>query len=758
MPANPGAKLDSKEKMPTTPADIGHVAPAFQDTQRFNTLIIRTEYRISIQLGDIEDLFPDAPNTAAGRMARMQVLGLFYYPLKHAQALTAFNGITAAAGPPVVRAVQGAWAYYKATILGGVDDAGADKEIQARLADRVLDGGSFPPPADDPTKPVDANFKKLRIPGGYSILSTWQPPALDLNNDPAAAYNGWTLGTDLYKVETQFRKDNPVLGQIPLVALVEKRDPDTNEWKPVKDAWVYFQLVDTYALPAFDATKDVNAQLNHPPLRTTSAGPPASASNAGPSVLVNREENPTGGRAYKATDPQKGNCPHDRGGAQGQGSLTDGTDVVDKLFLTKSTKGFNEDHSGTRKLPHPPYTVPANAAAGGKHAHAVKAKTNADGEAGVIFTPSRCGGDRYRIKAYIGPDTLKGPGSDGTGMNAVSVETGTLVLWRNLRMSRYVRQPVNNPAAVLLADVNNGIYNIGTNNVYLQKVFVVDSTGTNKGLSTSNFDMKVGTAGNYDSIPVQFARAFLETELDPGFTVPEVMTQADCAAARQQAFDDATQGMGTLGLNLNLTQLMHMEGGSTVNMANAVTHLPMRTRQAYNALVPAAQQVGTGGNSVARISRLFWQYAWPGFMRYFTGNGYRPGFTVIQAAYGATWQVWNGIGNNSGVSLEYRGVFLWGGDDFYPTAVTVPPAVRPPWGAYGFTSNVAHEIGHGIYRLHGPGQDPDNGAGGGANVNRHDSMTGNKSLCVMSYQTNEGQFCGRCLLAMRGWDEFNMPA
>jgi len=111
MPANPGAKLDSKEKMPTTPADIGHVAPAFQDTQRFNTLIIRTEYRISIQLGDIEDLFPDAPNTAAGRMARMQVLGLFYYPLKHAQALTAFNGITAAAGPPVVRAVQGEWAY-----------------------------------------------------------------------------------------------------------------------------------------------------------------------------------------------------------------------------------------------------------------------------------------------------------------------------------------------------------------------------------------------------------------------------------------------------------------------------------------------------------------------------------------------------------------------------------------------------------------------------------------------------------------------
>src|SRR5205823_2524848 len=111
------------------------------------------------------------------------------------------------------------------------------------------------------------------------------------------------------------------------------------------------------------------------------------------------------------------------------------------------------DHSATRKLPHSPYNVPVNAAAGGKHLHAVKAKTNDAGEAGVIFTPSRCGGDRYRIRAYLGPDTFKGPGSDGTGMSAVSVETGTLVLWRNMRISRYVQQPVNNPSAALLADV-----------------------------------------------------------------------------------------------------------------------------------------------------------------------------------------------------------------------------------------------------------------------------------------------------------------
>ena len=81
MPANPGAKLDAKEKMPTTLADIGHVAPSFQDTARFNTLIIRTEYRVSLQLGDIEDLFPDAPNTAAGTECTRQTWAATFSPV-----------------------------------------------------------------------------------------------------------------------------------------------------------------------------------------------------------------------------------------------------------------------------------------------------------------------------------------------------------------------------------------------------------------------------------------------------------------------------------------------------------------------------------------------------------------------------------------------------------------------------------------------------------------------------------------------------
>ncbi len=754
MPANPGAKLDAKEKMPTTLADIGHVAPSFQDTARFNTLIIRTEYRVSLQLGDIEDLFPDAPNTAAGRMARLQVLGYFYYPLKHAQAATAFNGIAAAVGPPATPAVTGLWAYFKANILGGANDAKADAEIQRMLGDWVLDGGGLPAPADDPAKPVDANFCKVRIPGGYSLLSAADLPALNLNNDPAAAYNNWKYSKDLYQAETQFRKDNTVIGQIPLVATVEKRDPDTNEWKAVKDAWVYFQLVDTYALPAFDPAKDVTAQLNRPPLRATSVGPPVAAAGAGPALLTNTEENPTAGRAYKKDDPQKGNCPHDRGGEQGQGALGDGTDVVAHIFQTKSIKGFNEDQSATLKLPHTAYTVPVNAAAGGKHLHAVKAKTNADGEAGVIFTPSRCGGDRYRIRAYVGPDTLKGPGSDGTGMSAVSVETGTLVLWRNMRISRYVRQPLNNPAAALLADVNNGTYNI------IQKAYVVDSTGTNKGLSTASLALKVGAAGNYDPVPVQFARAFMECELDPGVQAPEAMSQADWAAARQQAVDDFNGIQAGLGMTLNLPLLFNMEAGTTINVNNAVTHLPMRTWEAYNALVPAGQQIVAGGvgNGGDVIVSIFWRYLMPGFLRSLSGNGYRPGLTIVQGGYGASWQLTRQIPDNSGVALEYRGCFLWAGDDFYPTSVTAPPTVRPPWGAYGFSGNVTHEMGHCLFRQHAPGKDPDKlSGGGGAAAAHHDSMTSNASLCVMSYQTNEGQFCARCLFAMRGWDEAKIP-
>ncbi len=145
-----------------------------------------------------------------------------------------------------------------------------------------------------------------------------------------------------------------------------------------------------------------------------------------------------------------------------------------------------------------------------------------------------------------------------------------------------------------------------------------------------------------------------------------------------------------------------------------------------------------------------------------TSTPISPGFTIVQGGFGCTWQLTGDLGNSSGWSLEYRGGTVWAGNDWYPTAVNVPPPgprVNPPWGGYNFTCNTIHELGHVMYRLHAKGNDPQRSEGGGATTSGHDSIVTplNGSVCVMSYKTCEGQFCAKCLFAFRGWDITKIP-
>ena len=82
MPADPTTNLGAS-RLPTEQDDIGHIAPSYESPKRFNTLAIRPQYRISLRLGEIEKIFDTKPDTKEGRMARLQVLGLFYWPLNH---------------------------------------------------------------------------------------------------------------------------------------------------------------------------------------------------------------------------------------------------------------------------------------------------------------------------------------------------------------------------------------------------------------------------------------------------------------------------------------------------------------------------------------------------------------------------------------------------------------------------------------------------------------------------------------------------
>ncbi|MCB9897646.1 MAG: peptidoglycan-binding protein [Planctomycetes bacterium] len=760
--------VPADKQLETAIEDIGHVALDFLDAAAkfVNSLVIRPSYRVSLKLGDVDALFPHEPNTPEGRMERLQALGLFYFPLKHARARTAFDGVPAQAGPPAVPAMVGAWQHFKTNVLNGADDAAADAEIKSMLAKRIIDGGKLPAPAADGAAPTKDNFAKIRIPGGYTFVN--DNTGLDLNLDAAYPF---AFGADSYAAETKFHDDNPVLCKVPLVAFVEKQDFSGN-WHPAPDVEVYFQLQAPYDLPGFDAAANAHEQLDRPQVRPTTVGPPAGgpAPLRGPAALTTAQETPTGARKQDDKDPQKGNARFDRGGLQGHGSLADGSDVAGHLFEVASRAGFNAAH-GARALPFTALPVAEQAApVGDSHKHAVKAKSNADGFAGVIFVPSRCGGDRYRLRAYVGPPNLLGPGSDGNGPGAARVDTGTFVVWRNMRVSRYVQQPVGNPAPALLAEANTPNYSIATNAAYLQTAFVCDSVGTNVGLPTADFSGTGNASAVFDGVRRQWARAFVEVEIDraAAASLPATMTQADWQAARNTALADCQAGQATLGLNLNLPVLFHMETGTTVTMANAVTNIPMRSWEAYNAhpSVTAAQRIvgGAVGNTIANINSMMMNFALPGFLRAFSHLGFAPGLTVITGGYGYTWQLLGLDSNYSGLALNYRGCFVWAGNAAYPNVIPVPPLPappgppappqpQPPWMPYDFSSNTCHEMGHVCYREHGPGFDPGSGAPGGAKAARHDVQTANQSLCVMSYQSSEGQFCAHCLFAFRGWDE-----
>ena len=69
--------------------------------------------------------------------------------------------------------------------------------------------------------------------------------------------------------------------------------------------------------------------------------------------------------------------------------------------------------------------------------------------------PSRCGGDTYKLRAYVGPETLEFPTNadfSGGDRSGPVVETGTLAVWRNIRLYRWLRMQAYAAAGLALGD------------------------------------------------------------------------------------------------------------------------------------------------------------------------------------------------------------------------------------------------------------------------------------------------------------------
>lgn len=715
---------------------IGHVAPDFDGRARFNTLRVRPQYRITLRLGDVEELFPKKPDSKEGRMERLQVLGLFYFPLKHKKASARFAD---------------AWDWVKTKILKVASDEDADKAIEAALKCRIVSGAAPPAWADAPSAlPPDAekfddpkpeNFAKIRIPGGYAFQSS---DTGRNDNKDAKIPAQFTVNT-LHDFETFFYDQNPVLGRIPLIAKVEKRPTPGDDWAPAKDAVVYFQLVPAYAAdkPAYDAAKAVTDQVARPPLRSTLGDVPDSGADIGPKKSVEDYEK----KHENADDPQGRNCHKDYGGKRGE------ADVAGTLFDTKSRPGFNAKHSDkARKMSHKDYPLAEKAAPDGKkHKHAVKAKTNEDGEAGVLFMPSRMGGDRYRLRAYVGPPTLT---SDGSDPAAAAATTGTFVVWRNLRISRYIRQNVTStPDSRLVEQAFGGPVGADEREDYCRSLSMVGKASPGDAdvsilpLDKADLSDPAPAMNPYESVPRQFAAAYCELELDQGRD-PEDLSDDDWKEARKLAAKDMEKGAKSGGPSVNWKTLMCLDTAfDSLKADEAGVQLPMRSPATYNdavgrGLFAKRLRINSGtldNGQQGRISTLLWDYGLPGFLRYLCKDGALPGLTVIQGGLGNSWQILGLDDGNSGIGLAYRGCFVWYGPMFYgPRDATF----------YNFTGNWCHEVGHVLFRQHAPGR-PGAPVAGGNKTGRHDALS--DCLCVMNYDNGTGQYCGKCLMMLRGW-------
>jgi hypothetical protein len=126
-------------------------------------------------------------------------------------------------------------------------------------------------------------------------------------------------------------------------------------------------------------------------------------------------------------------------------------------------------------------------------------------------------------------------------------------------------------------------------------------------------------------------------------------------------------------------------------------------------------------------------------------GGVYPGFTIIQFPHGDTWDHRNlNLGGmfSSGWAYSPRGVLV-----FYTEGV------HRAFMCYSGSSNVAHELGHGLAlphqipepssgdrRAHQPSPDFPN-----------QTPKAGETNCVMSYYGSYGEFCGKCVMALRGW-------
>lgn len=732
--------------------DVGHVALDDESNRHINTLVIKPVYTISIELGDLDALFDPIEETGkqpwqvAGVQQRLQVLGYLYKPLKH---------------PKVTDAAKLCWEHYKKVHTKPGKAAPTDAEAKAILRNETRNNIVSDVAALSHAKgqihagrlPLPGKFCMIRFPGGYCYNHDSSYPRPD---EPEAKYRRELTGQRHF-FEDLVWEENPLLGKIPIVARVERiRQDGTKE--PADGVCVYFQLVkpdelkdgnplkaEKLGTKALDQTKDRRPPAN--------AGKPDDffLKDGGPQAFYDNRIP----AAADPNDPQAKNFPWKINGTIVGGKRdipVEGTKVGSDFFpgvfevgttrvglhAPRSPKHTQYGRLTAAQKVTPTTETDSEGKTVKKHEHAVRARTNANGIAGVIFTPSRIGGDTYKLRAYVGPETLE---FDGTDEKGPVVTTGTMVVWRNVRFQRYLQMK---KGARTAAGLSATMQTLLTTNDH-GAAYTIDDAWTSAGMDSEIRDGHIvtdeptwpravhhfgtGVARRYRPIDINFInfkkqlnRYYCELICDTD-VIPEPMTQ-------QLLFDATNAGIAALKARAGVGAIdwdtLFVLDWTSPFMLN------IRSVQEYNSLRGPAFIDITNAN-YQNVHAAIGQLMIPEMMNYWSGGGVLPGLTLVQVGCSSTWAVNSPAGEwiTSGIATHARGAYL---NYTYTTQIEL---------AYSYTANTSHELGHVLVRQHAP-------LTGNATAQADCHQDTNECYCVMSYTGCLGEYCGRCGMALRG--------
>lgn len=329
----------------------------------------------------------------------------------------------------------------------------------------------------------------------------------------------------------------------------------------------------------------------------------------------------------------------------------------------------------------------------------VTADTDASGVTGVVFTPSRMAGDAYKIKV-----TVKVDGREATAQECKT--SGVLTVWRSLRLARIVQKTAQGAWAG-------------------QPPLAAAMTGALGTISPT-------------TMRTEYAKAFHWMEIDHRAHTPINMT----ARSYVDAIQFAKRGINNPN-NYDLNALI-LENFASPFLFWLDTDTNYNANRTAGTAALNLAQAATWNAIGAILDQLIDR-----FMIYWNG-GSLPGVTVVRSEVGDSYSYWNtpnrptyGDGSRwthttSGVATSKRGCFVWYPLNIYQTNMS-----------YGLTQNTMHEMGHVLYLRHHYTTGALGTEGGGFPAN-HDQ----NDWCLMGYLTlNTNDYCGKCLLKLRGWDE-----